>query len=135
MFQIKQLDHVVLRARNQGEMVKFYKEALGCVEARTSAEYGITMMRAGQSLIDIVDATGKIGRMKGAPPGEEGHNMEHLCLRIEPFDEAMIREHFARFGVTPSPVEDRFGADGTGPSMYLEDPEGNTIELKGSPHS
>jgi extradiol dioxygenase family protein len=59
--------------------------------------------------------------------------MDHVCFRVEPFDAAAIRAHLGRCGVAAGPVESRFGAEGEGPSIYLKDPEGNALELKGPP--
>ena len=62
----------------------------------------------------------------------EGRNVDHLCLRIEPFDETAVRAHLAHFGIAPAgPAEINFGAEGDGLSLYFQDPDGNTIELKG----
>ena len=49
----------------------------------------------------------------------------------EPFDPAAIRARLAPFGIEPGEVVDRYGAEGTGPSIYFDDPEGNQVELKG----
>ena len=130
-FEIKGLDHIVLRVRDLDRMVRFYCDVLGCRMERVQAEIGLTQVRAGRSLIDLVPVDGKLGRMGGAAPGAEGRNMDHLCFRIEPFDEADIRSHLAACGVSAGPVESRYGAEGNGPSIYLADPEGNVIELKG----
>jgi hypothetical protein len=80
-----------------------------------------------------VPIDGKLGRAGGAAPGPEGRNLDHFCFRIEPFDEAAIRSHLQEHGVSAGPVESRYGAEGPGPSMYLTDPEGNVVELKGPP--
>jgi len=135
VFSILGLDHVVLRAQNVPRMVRFYRDALGCTVERERPEIGLTQMRAGQSLIDLVAVDSEIGRQGGAAPGDEGRNMDHLCLRIEPFDPGMLAAHLIRHGVVPGEVKSRYGADGQGPSVYLSDPEGNTIELKGPPVS
>jgi catechol 2,3-dioxygenase-like lactoylglutathione lyase family enzyme len=92
---------------------------------------GLFQLRAGTSLIDLVDVGGPLGRLGGAPPGPEGRNVDHLALRVAPFDEAALRAHLERHGVEPAEVAQRYGADGMGPSMYIRDPEGNVIELKG----
>ena len=134
MIQIKGLDHVVIRARDTGALVAFYRDVLGCpVERESTPEFGLTQLRAGASLIDIVSAEGELGRMGGAAPGKDGYNMDHFCVRVEPFDEVAIRAHLAQFGVQGSELKTRYGAEGNGPSIYLEDPEGNTVELKGPP--
>jgi extradiol dioxygenase family protein len=90
-------------------------------------------LRAGRSQIDLVDVDGEIGRKAGAAPASEGHNMDHVALRLEAFDEAELRAHLQAHGVEPGEVVTRFGAEGDGPSMYIADPEGNTVELKGPP--
>lgn len=132
-FTIRQLDHIVLRVRDLDAMLRFYRDVLGCTMERTQEELGLYQLRAGSSLIDLVPIDGKLGRAGGAPPGAEGHNLDHFCLRIDPYDEAALREHLLAHGVTPGESGSRFGADGEGPSLYLRDPQGNTIELKGPP--
>ena len=73
------------------------------------------------------------GRLGGAGPGPEGRNMDHFCLTIEPFDEAALRAHLADHGIAAGAVKKRYGAEGEGPSLYITDPDGNTVELKGPP--
>jgi len=135
MILIKGLDHVVIRAQDAETMIEFYCDLLGCVvERRSSPELGIVQLRAGDSLIDIVAVDSEIGRMGGAAPGKEGQNMDHFCVRLEPFKEEAICEHLARYGVVGSKLETRYGAEGNGPSIYILDPERNTVELKGPPN-
>lgn len=134
MIRIKKLDHVVIRARNIDEMARFYCDVLGCtVERESSPEFGLVQLRAGESLIDIVAVSGVLGRQGGAAPGKEGHNMDHFCVRLEQFDEETIRAHLTQFGVDAGELVMRYGAEGNGPSIYVQDPEGNTVELKGPP--
>ena len=134
MIQIKGLDHVVIRAQDAEVMTEFYCDVLGCVvERRSSPELGLVQLRAGDSLIDIVSVDGEIGRMGGAAPGKDGRNMDHFCVRLESFKEEVIREQLERFGVIGSKLETRYGAEGNGPSIYIQDPEGTTVELKGPP--
>ena len=134
MIRIKKLDHIVIRAKDSERMVEFYCRVLGCtVERRTSPDIGIVQLRAGDALIDIVAVDSEIGRMGGEAPGREGHNMDHFCVRLESFKEETIREHLAQYGVIGSNLETRYGAEGHGPSIYIQDPEGNTVELKGPP--
>ena len=132
-FTILGLDHVVLRVRDVAALERFYGEVIGCSLERRQPALGLVQLRAGRALIDLVDVAGKIGREGGDPPGREGRNMEHFCLRIEPFDAAALAAHLRRNGVEPGEVAPRFGADGEGPSLYLLDPEGNRVELKGPP--
>lgn len=132
-FAIRGLDHIVLRVRSLDAMLAFYGDVLGCPVERRQDEIGLVQLRAGSALIDLVPVDGKLGRMGGAAPGLEGRNLDHLCLRVEPFDESAIRAHLAQHGVVAGSVESRYGAEGEGPSIYLDDPEGNTVELKGPP--
>lgn len=127
------LDHLVLRVVNLDRMLAFYVGVLGCSIERRQDEIGLVQLRAGLSLIDLVPVDGKLGRQGGAAPGAEGRNMDHFCLRVEPFDAATIRAHLAAHGVDAGPTESRYGTEGEGPSVYLSDPEGNVVELKGPP--
>jgi glyoxylase I family protein len=127
------IDHVVLRVRDVAGMQRFYCEVLGCTVEKVQAEIGLTQLRAGRSLIDLVDVAGKLGRMGGAPPGTEGRNMDHVCLRVERLDGASISAWLQSKSVAPGEIVSRYGAEGDGPSMYVTDPEGNVVELKGPP--
>jgi len=127
------LDHIVLRVVDLERMIAFYGEVLGCRVERRQSDIGLVQLRAGSALIDLVPVDGKLGSVKGAAPGREGHNLDHLCLRVEPYDEAAIRAHLAAHGVAVGEAGSRYGAEGEGPSIYLQDPQGNTVELKGPP--
>ena len=132
-FAVGGLDHVVIRVRDMARLVTFWRDVLGCEVEKVQDKLGLTQMRAGRSLVDLGDVEGKIGRQGGAPPGAEGRNMDHFCLRVDPFDGAAIQAHLKAHGVEPGAGEQRYGAEGDGPSIYFTDPEGNTIELKGPP--
>lgn len=131
MIRIGEIDHVVLRVKDTDAMQRFYCEVLGCREERRQDEIGLVQLRAGASLIDLVGVDGRIGRRGGAAPGAEGHNMDHLCLRVEDYDEAAILAHLRVHGARIGDIGMRYGARGEGPSIYLFDPEGNMVELKG----
>ena len=133
MIRIGEIDHVVLRAIDMIVMQRFYCEVLGCREERRQDDIGLVQLRAGASLIDLVAVDGKLGRDGGAAPGAEGHNLDHLCLRVENYDEAAIVEHLRRHGVRIGEPGVRYGAQGLGPSIYVYDPQGNMVELKGPP--
>jgi glyoxylase I family protein len=127
------IDHVVLRVTDLEAALRFYCSVLGCREERRVDELGLVQLRAGRSLIDLVAVDGKLGRDGGAPPGVEGRNMDHLALRIGHFDETALRAHLTAHGVEVGEVATRYGAEGAGPSLYIRDTDGNTIELKGPP--
>ncbi len=132
-FQLQRIDHVVLRAHDLRAMQAFYCDVLGCTEERRQDAIGLVQLRAGDSLIDLVSLDGKLGRLGGAGPGREGHNMDHLCLQVEGYDEEVIRGYLEGRGVRVGDSGSRYGALGEGPSLYLFDPEGNMVELKGPP--
>jgi glyoxylase I family protein len=132
-FGIKALDHVVLRYRDVALGARFYCDVLGCTVEKARPEIGLTQLRAGTSLIDLIDMASEVGRAGGAAPGKEARNLDHFCLRVEPWDAPAIARHLAAHGVEAGEVASRFGADGQGPSIYLYDPEGNQVELKGPP--
>ena len=133
MIAIREIDHLVLRVVDLERMIRFYTQALGCTVERERGDLGLVHLRAGRSLVDLVPVDGPIGRQGGAAPGKEGRNLDHLCFRVESFDLEAIRRQLAPFGVEVGEAKQRFGADGEGPSVYLSDPEGNTVELKGPP--
>ena len=133
MIRIREIDHLVLRVVDLDRMLRFYCEVLGCTVERRVDALGLVQLRAGRSMLDLVPVDGALGRAGGAPPGKEGRNLDHLCLRIEPFDEAEIRRELERHGLALGPTALRFGAEGEGPSIYVEVPEGNVVELKGPP--
>ena len=135
MIRLREIDHLVLRVINLERLLAFYTTVLGCSVERRQDEIGLVQLRAGTSLLDLVPVDGKLGKMGGAAPGPEGRNLDHFCFRVEPFDEAAIRLHLQQHGVAAGPTVSRYGAEGEGPSIYIEDPEGNVVELKGPPAS
>jgi len=132
-FEIRCIDHVVLRVADIARSRRFYVDVLGCTLARERPDLGLVHLRAGASMIDLVDVAGRLGLRGGAAAGGTARNVDHVCLRIEPFDGAAIRRHLAACGLdAPESETTNFGAEGDGPSLYLRDPDGNTIELKGA---
>ncbi len=131
--RVRGLDHVVLRVRDLEKALDFYTRVLGATEERRVDAAGLIQLRVGAHLIDLVPVDGQIGRMGGAPPGEEGRNMDHFALMLEAFDEASLRSHLEACGIPAGSVALRYGALGNGPSMYIRDPDNNVVELKGPP--
>ena len=131
-FRVLNLDHVVLRARDSKAMVAFYQDVIGLQVERT-LDIGLVQLRGGTCLVDIVDAKSKLGASGGPAPDQSkgGMNQDHFCLRIEPFEPQSILAHLEAAGAKPSAVQQVYGAEGVGPSIYCEDPEGNRVELKG----
>jgi glyoxylase I family protein len=120
MLKLRGIDHVVLRVQDIDVMRRFYCDVLGAAHVAYRPAFGMSHLRVGGAMIDLVEAD----------PGQ-GRNMDHLCLRVEPFDQDAIVAHLGKHGVAVGRIASRFGAEGNGVSIYLTDPEGNTVELKG----
>jgi glyoxylase I family protein len=133
MIRIREIDHLVLRVTDLDSMIGFYTRVLGCHVEKRQDRFGLVQLRAGACLLDLVTVDGPAGRRGGAAPGREGRNLDHFCFRIEPWDEAAIRAHLSAHRVDVGETGSRYGAEGEGPSIYIADPEGNTVELKGPP--
>lgn len=123
--RIREIDHVVVRVRDMARALGFYCDVLGCVEERRVEKIGLVQLRAGRSLIDLVDAADE-------PPAGVP-NVDHFALRLDDFDARAITDHLEAHGIEAGKVETRYGAEGEGPSIYVTDPDGNTVELKGPP--
>jgi catechol 2,3-dioxygenase-like lactoylglutathione lyase family enzyme len=128
--EIGAIDHVVLRVKDLDASLAFYRDVLGlAIERRL--DIGLVQLRAGASLIDLVPVSSRLGSAGGPAPGADGHNMDHFALALERFDAAALFAHLDAHGVDRGDVAQRYGANGTGPSIYIKDPDGNTVELKG----
>ncbi len=129
-FALLGLDHVVLRCADLQRTLAFYRDVLGCSLERVVESIGLHQLRAGGALIDLVpaDRDGP-GEAAGAPTAG-GRNMDHFCMRIARSDWPSVLAHLREHGVQVSEPARRYGAEGDGESVYLEDPEGNTVELK-----
>ena len=130
--EIRGLDHVVLRVADLERALGFYCGALGCAVERRVDALGLVQLRAGAALIDLVPVDSPLGRLGGPAPGASGRNVDHIALQLARFDEAELRAHLAAHGVEPGEVAERYGALGMGPSLYIRDPDGNVVELKGA---
>ncbi|HEY7865974.1 MAG TPA: VOC family protein [Psychromonas sp.] len=129
--EVKAIDHLVLRTTKMDEMLTFYCQVLGCsVERETSPETGLVQLRAGNALIDLVSVDSELGRLGGGAATPTENNMDHFCLQIKTMPEEEIIRHLLSFGLKVEPFARRYGAQGFGNSLYIKDPEGNTVELK-----
>lgn len=128
---IRALDHVVLRSAHVTALLEFYTGVLGCVvERELDPAFGLIQLRAGNSLIDLVDVNGELGRSGGPAPARTGHNLDHFCLEIDAVDEQLLLDWLNSRNVSSSEFARRYGANGFGRSVYIQDPDGNTVELK-----
>lgn len=131
IFKVQHIDHVVLRVKDMERSVDFYTQVLGCAIKKRNEQYAMIHLGAGSSMIDLVDINGPLGSLGGGAPGKERRNVDHFCLRVEPFDEQAILAHLQAFGIVADKAVTRYGADGVGLSIYCFDPDGNQVELKG----
>ena len=129
--KVRGLDHLVLRVRDMAAMERFYCDVLGLAVERRQERIGLVQLRAGAQLVDLVDVNGMLGQPGGAGPGAQGRNLDHFCLALEDFDLAAVEAHLKAHGVAPGESGIRYGAGGMGVSVYLTDPEGNGLELRG----
>jgi glyoxylase I family protein len=124
--RVKGLDHVVLRVADMGRAIAFYEQVLGLHVERRLETIGLVQLRAGTAMIDLVP---------GAPGEDRGRNMDHFAIRIAEMDVPALTAHLKRHGIDPGEVRRRYGAEGYGSSIYITDPDGNTVELKGPPET
>jgi catechol 2,3-dioxygenase-like lactoylglutathione lyase family enzyme len=131
-FDVQRIDHIVLRVLDLERSIAFYGNVLGCSVVKRRDDLGLVHLRAGVSMIDLVAVDGCLGKRGGPAAGIESRNVDHLCLRLEPFIEPILVQHLAVHGVRPiGPAEANYGAEGEGLSLYIQDPDGNLVELKG----
>lgn len=131
MIEIAAIDHIVLRTSKIKAMLDFYCNVLSCtIERETTTETGLTQLRAGSALIDLVTIESDLGKMGGGAPTKTENNLDHFCLQLKPISEIEIEKHLSELGIDVGSFHDRYGAQGIGKSIYIKDPEGNTVELR-----
>ena len=115
------LDHVVIDCEDVERSLRFYADELGLEPLR------VDEWRAGDAPFPSlrVDEGPIIDRFAAARSGE---NMNHLCLVVDPTDLEAVKAS-GRFTVVAGPAR-RWGARGEGTSLYVLDPDGNTVELR-----
>ncbi len=132
-FSTLRLDHVVIRVNDIDASKAFYVDAVGATVERERPDLGLYQLRIGDALIDLVPVESPLGKHGGGPLVSDGKNMDHFAIRIDPFNADEITAHLQGLGIEPSEIGIRYGAEGDGPSLYVNDPDGNTVELKGPP--
>lgn len=131
MLEIAGIDHIVLRTANLAKMIEFYTTVLGCtIERETPPETGLTQLRAGNALIDLVAVGSRLGDMGGGAPTKTENNLDHFCLQIKAMPETELLAHLAAFNIEAGELTTRYGAQGFGNSVYINDPDGNVVELR-----
>lgn len=129
-FALEGIDHVVLLVDGMAATERFYREVLGCTVERALPKSGMLQLRAGAALIDLVDIAADEGAW-ARPEAPGGRNMDHVCIATGPWEQEAMRAHLAAHQVEIVEEGIRGGARGDGYSIYVRDPAGNTVELKG----
>jgi glyoxylase I family protein len=131
MLDVLAIDHIVLRTTKLKEMLDFYTGVLNCtIERETPAETGLTQLRAGSALIDLVVVNSRLGAVGGGAPRKTELNVDHFCLQISSVPEQDIIHYLQNSGIEVGEFASRYGAQGEGRSLYIQDPEGNSVELR-----
>ena len=131
MIKILDIDHLVLRTAHLEAMLAFYHDVLGCrIERDEVARIGLMQLRAGNALIDLVVVDSELGRLGGGAPSQDGNNLDHFCLRIQAISNEELKSYLISQGVECEDFATRNGAQGFGDSVYIQDPDGNKVELK-----
>ena len=123
LMRISGIDHVVIKVADLDRSIRFYCEILGCTLDWRREEIGLAHLRVGASFIDLLACA--------TLPPDAIRNMDHLCLTVADFDAEKVRQHLLQHGVATVPAAERYGASGWGLSVYLADPDGNGLELRG----
>lgn len=121
MFEIKSIDHIVLRTTQLDKMLFFYCDVLGCVIENKQEAIKLTQLRVGDNLIDLLVVDESIQA--------KHRNLEHFCLRIAPFNYPQLKAYFEKYEIEAKHFGNRYGSKGMGDSFYISDPEGNEVEL------
>jgi catechol 2,3-dioxygenase-like lactoylglutathione lyase family enzyme len=127
VFTYKGFDHVALVTRNLPAMKKFYCEGLGLAlesESKAKAGYQVVTLRAGDSVLDLFEAT------PTNPAPLANLSEEHFCLRATGSSIYDVIATLKRKGMEPTQAEVNRGAGGKGLSTFVRDPDGNKIEIK-----
>jgi catechol 2,3-dioxygenase-like lactoylglutathione lyase family enzyme len=127
MVHVVGLDHLVLRVADVERSLRWYCDRLGLTGERVddwrAGRVPFPSVRVDRTtLIDLIGG-GPAGAQSGAPG-----NLDHLCLVVSPVDLAGLAGS-GEWDVVDGPGP-RFGAQGTGTSLYVRDPDGNVVELR-----
>ncbi|MBL4812473.1 MAG: VOC family protein [Rhodobacteraceae bacterium] len=129
-FTLAGLDHVVFLVDDMPVALKFYADVLGCVPGYSYPAMGMEQVWCGTALIVLWDTTHP-GAASAVPPVAGGRNVDHVCIATSPFEPAAMRAHLAAHGVEIEREATHGGARGMGFSVYIRDPFGNKLEVKG----
>jgi catechol 2,3-dioxygenase-like lactoylglutathione lyase family enzyme len=121
--QISGIDHVVIKVADLDRSIRFYCDVLGCTLEWRRDEIALAHLRVGSAFVDLLASP--------SMPSDSARNMDHLCLTVADFDVDHVRRHLQDHGIVVGAAAERFGASGWGQSLYVTDPDGNGLELRG----
>lgn len=130
--KIECLDHVVLSVQSIEKMLPFYCDVLGFELTQQNEDGKFAQLCAGNAIVDMLKRRGTPSDDPESTARKNERNMDHFALRLEAFEEDSLRDHLAQFGIDAGKLWRNDGPDGHY-SFYIQDPEGNDIELKGWP--
>ena len=129
-FSLVGIDHVVFLVDDMARAMAFYCDMLGAVPGYSYPALGMEQLWCGSALIVLWDVTHP-GAARAVPAIKGGRNVDHLCIATSPFDPGALRAHLKAHGVAIEREATHGGARGMGFSVYIRDPFGNKLELKG----
>lgn len=118
--RVSALDHIVLNVADTRRSLEFYAGVLGLEPLRVEEwEAGaapfVSVRVDSHTIIDLMELE------------RSGENADHLCLVIDDDVAELVASGVIEVESGPDP---RWGARGEGLSVYLRDPDGNTVELR-----
>jgi glyoxylase I family protein len=129
-FSLTGFDHIVFLVDDMARALGFYQNVLGCVPGYSYPALGMEQLWCGACLIVLWDTT-HAGAADAVPPVAGGRNVDHLCIATSPFAPQALRDHLKAHGVAIEREATHGGARGMGHSVYIRDPFGNKLEIKG----
>jgi catechol 2,3-dioxygenase-like lactoylglutathione lyase family enzyme len=126
VFTYKGVDHIALVTKKLASMKSFYLE-LGLTleqEGKAKAGYNVVTLRAGESLIDLFEAS------PTNPAPAANLSEEHFCLSATGSSIYDVIATLKRKGLDPTQAEVNNGSKGKGLSIWVRDPDGNKVEIK-----
>jgi catechol 2,3-dioxygenase-like lactoylglutathione lyase family enzyme len=121
--RVTELDHVVINCADVERSLAWYRDRLGLTPVRAaewrSGEVPFPSVRVNEHTIIDLFASDR-----------SGVNVDHVCLVVDGADLHALAASESFDVVGDGPIDGLFGARGTATSLYVRDPDGNTIELR-----